>query len=157
MGTDTSASMPTQTSERPDSTARRPTPRPAETAHGLDLEPGRPANEVLDTVQDLLAIGRLKTARSLVERALRRFPDQPELGRLSRFLALREAKSNPLVEPSTSEEIDWLTDPPENARGRWVALIGRQVVAMADSARELKKTLRSLDLARSPLVHRVAP
>ena len=157
MSTDTSTSISSQSSERTDSTVRRPTVREPETAHGLDLGADSPAEEVLETIRELLAIGRLKTARGLVERALRRFPDHPELGRLSGFLAVREAKSNPLVEPSTSDEIEWLSDPPENARGRWVALIGRQVVAMADSARELKKTLRSLDLARSPLVHRVAP
>ncbi len=145
-------SMPTQTSERTDSTARR-----SETAHRLDQGSDSQADEILDTVRELLAIGRLPTARMLVERALLRFPDHAELSRISRFLDLREAQSNPLVEPSTSDEIDWLTDPPESARGRWVALIGRQVVAMADSARELKETLRSLDLAQRPLVHRVAP
>ncbi len=157
MGTDTSATTPAQTSGRTDSTVRRPTVRTSETAHDLDPGPDSAADEILEAVHELIGIGRLKTARGLVESALQRFPDQPELGRLSRFLALREARSNLLVEPSTGQEVDWLTDPPESARGRWVALIGRQVVAMADSARELKKALGSLDLEQNPLVHRVAP
>lgn len=157
MRTDTSASMPTETS-RTDSTAgRRTSAGRSDTAPSLDLDSDSPADEILQTVRELLAIGRLTTARGLVARGLRRFPDHAELSKLSSFLDLREAQSNPLVEPSTSDEIDWLTDPPESARGRWVALIGRQVVAVADSARELKEALRSLDLAQRPLVHRVAP
>lgn len=114
-------------------------------------------DEVLGAIRELLAIGRLTTARRLVERELGRFPDHAELGKLRRLLDLRKAKPSPLVEPSTSDEIEWLNDPPESARGHWVALIGREVVAMADSFRELKEALRSRDLAQEPLIHRVAP
>lgn len=135
-------------------------PTHGESPRGLaDLNPGSGSQpqEIVEAVGELLSIGRLTLARRLVERALERSPDHAELNRLNRFLDLSEAKPNPTVEPSTEDEIAWLSDPPDSARGRWVALVGRQVVAMTDSIRELKVALRSLDLNQKPLIHRVAP
>lgn len=114
MKTDAATSIPNQISEP------RGTAGSSHAESSADQGSDRQADEVLETVRELLAIGRLTTARGLVERTLRRFPDHAELGKLSRFLDLEEAKSNPVVEPSTKDEIDWLADPPECARGRWV-------------------------------------
>ncbi len=130
---------------------------PAHGPSGFDLASNSQPEDVVETVKELLSIGRLTQARKLVESALGGFPNHAELGRLSRFLDLRKARPNPDVEPSTQDEIAWLTDPPDSARGCWVALIGRQVVAMTDSIHELKVALRSLDSSQKPLVHRVAP
>ena len=148
MKADPSASMHMKAPARSD---------PSHGPYGFDSESSSQPEEVVETVGELLSIGRLKSAKRLVERALARFPDHAELGKLGRFLDLRKAQPNPSAEPSTDDEIAWLTDPPDSARGRWVALLGRQVVAMADSVRELKAALRSLDSKQKPLVHRVAP
>jgi hypothetical protein len=130
-------------------------PIPGQTSGAVAVADDDRSDDVVARVRELLAIGRLKTAKGLVERALRRFPDHAELGKLSRFLDQRGATPNTTVESTTDDEIDWLANPPENARGRWVALIGRQVVAMADSIRELKQALQSLDLPQAPLVHHI--
>lgn len=113
--------------------------------------------EVLDTLRQFLEIGQLPAARRLLAAAVDRYPEYAEIQKARRILDQREATPNPMVEPTTSDEIEWLQSPPESARGKWVALIGRQVVGMAHSARELKKILQSKDLPQKPLIHHIAP
>ncbi len=47
-------------------------------------------------------------------------------------------------------EYEWLRDPPEKYRGRWVALVGDVVVGAVATLQELQASLPA-DLGRTPL------
>ena len=59
------------------------------------------------------------------------------------------------AEPVTDQELDWLRDPPESVRGKWVALSGSELVAVAEKLMDLVKVLRLRKLNQRALVHRV--
>jgi hypothetical protein len=58
-------------------------------------------------------------------------------------------------QPSTHEEFAWLKSPPEWAYGKWVALVGSEAVAVADTLAEVDEILSSKTLAKTPLIHHV--
>jgi hypothetical protein len=70
-----------------------------------------------------------------------------------------DSGGNPTLRPArgagTSQELDWLRDPPQWARGKWVALAGREAVASAETLPDLVERLDSMELPKEPLVHRV--
>lgn len=109
--------------------------------------------DVLDRLRQLVEDGQIGAARRLTQEAVRRFPDDPSMQLAKRVLAKGEPSPVPYVQPTAAAEYEWLDRPPEEARGKWVALIGSELVAMADSVDELMKLLRSRKLSRFPLVH----
>ena len=55
-----------------------------------------------------------------------------------------------------SEEREWMRQPPpESLRGKVIALVGKDVVASADTMTELARYLRTMELAKRPLVFRL--
>lgn len=112
---------------------------------------------VVDRILALLDDNRYKTARQLAAEAVARFPDHKRVqGAWSIFEnrgKARVAKGGP--EPSTHEEFEWLKNPPEWAHGKWVALVGSEAVAAADTLAEVVETLRSKKLPKTPLIHRI--
>ncbi len=118
-----------------------------------DARPDSTVKQILTLISD----GQLLSARRIAVEAAVRFPDHAKLRTARRMLA---GGGNPSLssrgpEPSTDEEFSWLRSPPEWARGKWVALIGREAVASADTLVELVESLKSMDLPRRPLVHRI--
>ena len=113
--------------------------------------------EILKRVRQLITDEQINAARQLVADALRRFPDHAEIQLARGVLAEGEPSPNPFVQPTASAEIEWLKDPPREARGKWIALIGSKLVGMADSAEELMASLRSRKLEQLPVVQYVAP
>ncbi|MCP4654325.1 MAG: hypothetical protein GY856_02785 [bacterium] len=92
----------------------------------------------------------------LTAEAARRFPEHAEIRKANRILNEWNVTSSPQVEPSTSEEIEWVKNPPVDVHGKWVALIGSQLVGIADTATELMELIRSRNLPQKPLVHHFA-
>jgi hypothetical protein len=121
------------------------------------LPPEADPEAAFELLRRLIEDGQIATARRLTVEAARRFPDHDRI-RLARHI-LNDAKAtpDPYVQPTAGAEIEWLKEPPEEARGKWVALIGSEVVSMADSADELMTTLRSKNLEHLPVVQYVAP
>ncbi len=113
--------------------------------------------DVFDLLRDLIADDRVGTARRLLAEAVRRFPDHARIKLAQRVLAEGKASPNPFAQPTASAEIEWLREPPEEARGKWVALIGSELVGMADSAADLMAFLRSKHLDQLPVVQYIAP
>ncbi len=114
-------------------------------------------DSAVDTILRLLGEERYRTARRLAAETIERFPDHP---RVRNAWAIFDHRGKARVapgapEPSTAEEFEWLSNPPDWARGKWVALIGRQAVATADTLAELTAILRSKKLPQRPLVHRI--
>lgn len=112
------------------------------------------ADAVVDNILRLLSDERFQTARRVAREAIDRFPEHPRVRNAWRIFDTRaNAIRRPGNEPSRSEEFNWLRNPPETARGKWVALVGKEMVAAADSLKELVESIRSLRLSSPPLVH----
>lgn len=120
--------------------------------HALDLGPGA----VLGRLREFVEAGQLNAARRLTEEASRRFPDHDEIQRARHILRAAEATPNPFAQPTTAAEIEWLDNPPAEARGNWVALVGSELVGMAETLAELMNQLKTKNLQRLPLVQRLA-
>ncbi len=120
------------------------------------LSPKTSHEEVFDRLSRLVADGRIGTARRLIAQARRRFPDHPRIRLAERVLNGGKATPDPYVQPTAAAESEWLDNPPDDARGKWVALIGSELVAMADSVDELMQSLASKKLKMIPLVHHLA-
>jgi len=120
------------------------------------LPPDAEPDAVVDEILSLLSGNRFLTARELAVQAAARFPDHARIGRLK--YALNDAKSrvgSGGPQPNTTEEFNWLRNPPRWAQGKWVALVGTEVVAAADTLEEVRESLRSRTFAKKPLVHRI--
>lgn len=117
-----------------------------------EAEPGAVVEEILGH----LGKDQYQTARRLAAEALARFPEHPRVQNAWRIFDKRaNAVRGQGNEPSRSEEFDWLKSPPESARGKWVALVGKEMVAAADTLAELVEALKSLSLPKPPLVHQL--
>ena len=74
---------------------------------------------------------------------------------MNRALNERKVRTHPASGRNTTQEFRWLKSAPESLSGMWVAVVGTDVVAASENPRELMDSLRSRDLATSPLVLRV--
>ncbi len=96
-------------------------------------------------------------ARELAAQATERFPDDLRLKTIWKVFDTGDkswiAPGGP--EPSRRKELEWLRQPPEWARGKWVALVGSEAVAVGESLKEVADAVRAQELANQPLVHRV--
>ncbi len=74
---------------------------------------------------------------------------------MNRGLNERQVRTRPATGQGRAEELEWLRNPPESVRGKWVALVGKEVVATADALAEVMESLKSMTLPKTPLVHRI--
>ncbi len=109
----------------------------------------------LDEIRELLRDGEIYDARRLAAEAIRVHPDHPELCRIHEVLNVGRSRRLPATGRSTREELEQLRDPPDEYRGKWVAVVGREIVGVADSLKELMARLPS-DLEQTPLAVQIA-
>lgn len=112
----------------------------------------------VEKILALLDSGAYLPARDLARQAAQRFPDHAEARRIADALDPRGkavVRSGEPRQPDRREEFDWLKNPPAWARGKWVALAGREVLAADESLAEVDRILRATKLDKRPLVHRV--
>ncbi len=114
------------------------------------------ATALLGDIRKLLHDGQIYDARRLAAEAVREHPEHTELHRTHEVLNVARSRSGrPATGRSTRAELDWLRDPPAALRGKWVAIIGRDVIGAADSLKELMADLPP-DLEQEPLAVQVA-
>lgn len=119
---------------------------------GLDTDPDR----IVERILLLLNQERFSTAKELIRVAAERFPEHPRIRAARRgFLDPPKARGLPATEVDRSEEYAWLRDPPREYRGKWVALIRREVVAAADDLLDLIGSLEGKTFSRPTLIHQV--
>ncbi len=85
---------------------------------------------VVDEVLALLSAERYRSARRLAAAALEKYPEHTRVERAWSIFDNRgkvRAVSRGPEPKSRQEELRWLNDPPESARGKWVALLGGEV------------------------------
>jgi len=142
-------------SKSPNPIMARPPEPAASTARAVSSSVRSQAALVLDEIAAQLSRGRFRRAQQLAREAAARFPRHAEVNRMNRGLNRWTATTRPTDEPDRTEELAWLRHPPESARGKWVALLGREMVASAETLAEVMRRLESLNLPTVPLVHRV--
>ncbi len=113
------------------------------------------AEVTLEEIRAHLGEGRYRTAQRLAKKAAARFPDHAGLRTMNRGLNERQVRTRTASGQGRAEEFEWLRNPPESARGKWVALVGNEVVAAAEALAEVMESLKSMNLPKTPLVHRV--
>jgi len=64
-------------------------------------------------------------------------------------------KKSTVLDVDRSEEFRWLKENAEAYSGRWVAVSRNELVADAQTLKELQKEIGSKTLDRRPLVHRL--
>jgi hypothetical protein len=121
------------------------------------LPPDADADTAAEQILALLEKDQYLPARDLTAVAVARFPNDP---RLQKILRVFDKQSKSWVAsggpgPGRAEEFKWLRDPPEWARGKWVALVGREVIAFGETLEEVAASVRSQEHPRHPLVHRI--
>jgi Family of unknown function (DUF5678) len=125
-------------------------------ARRLDPESQDPTPEsFLEEIRAILNSGTLQGAREVAERGLALYPDHPELRRLHHAFRPYEVRSRPdlrIDDPRPNYE--WLERNSGQYRGKWVGLDAGELVAAADT---LKEVLEALEGRRfgSTLVHHI--
>ncbi len=111
---------------------------------------------LLVEIRDLIASGDVRAARRLTAEAAKRYPNDAELVNAHRILNTGRSYTRTGAGRNTREEFEWLQDPPERYRGKWVALVGRDVVGAAKTLKELLAAIPA-NLEKTPLTVQVAP
>ena len=109
----------------------------------------------LALVWSLLDRNEVEAARTVLDAVPLDVSDERQTRRLKRLLAPPRVAVSATRDVDRTAEYRWLRDHGHDCRGQWVALGGDRVVAAASSLKELQESLRALNLATVPLVHRL--
>jgi len=110
---------------------------------------------VVAAIRELLRDNHVAAARRMLDVLPSADVADPALSRLHRVLAV------PVTRPSARRDVDrtaeyrWLREHGREHPNRWVAIDGDALVASAATLRELRQSIRRLDLPRPPLIHRL--
>jgi hypothetical protein len=109
----------------------------------------------LALVRSALDRDDLNTARRTLDAVPLDIADLPEVRRLKSLLAAPRITVSATRDVDRTREYEWFRHHWQDYRAQWVALDGDTVLAAAASLKELRETLRRMNLARPPLVHRI--
>lgn len=120
-------------------------------------KPPTDPDAAVEQILALLSEDRYRSARELAMEARRCFPEHTRVRDTWAIFDNRgKATAGPKAsEPKRTAEFEWLREPPESVRGKWVALVGSELVGVADVLSELAEALRSRTFSRRPLIHYV--
>ncbi len=113
------------------------------------------AATVLEEIRAHLENYRFRDAQRLAKEAASSFPEVPAVQKMNRALNDRRAKRRPSTGRDSTQDFLWLKDPPPEARGKWVALAGSEVLALGTKLTDLVESLSTEDLSKKPLLVRV--
>jgi len=106
-------------------------------------------------VRELIETERITAARHILAAAPAYILGDPLVARLRSVLAPPVVRRMQKRDVDRTREYDWLRAHGREYRGRWVALVGSNLLASAPTLRELQEQLRTTDLSNPPLLHRV--
>ena len=107
-------------------------------------------------VRQLLGEGQLQAARKLIAEALRTHPTHAELLKLQQVVAPGRVVRQSRCYPNRTAELDWIARHRSQYQGKWVALVGKEVVAIEDDVKELLNKIQQQHFTKTPLVHHLA-
>jgi|SRR6185295_11747475 len=103
-------------------------------------------------IRALLAEGQIWEAQQLLKSVGDDVPVDPKLREV---LAPPRIRRIPEKGFDRSAEFHWLKTKAELYRGKWVALLGDELIASAETLKDLLVRVNELAPARKPLVHRI--
>lgn len=109
----------------------------------------------LDRIRTLLSKGLLRDARSVVAEALKKFPRDESLYALARLTAPQKATRLAARFPRRDQEFRWLDEHRDDYKGKWVALLGNNLIASANTMKQVLDAVAEKHVEGTPLVHKV--
>jgi hypothetical protein len=106
-------------------------------------------------IQKLVEEDRVDGARQLVEEALREYPADPALLSWKEVLAPGRAFGRGPVNLEATVEQKWFAAHTGQYKGRWVAVLGEELLAHAPTLQELSSKLKKLAPKSLPVVHHI--
>ena len=106
-------------------------------------------------IRGMLDRDQVAAARTLLSVALAELPSAPELLRAAVVLALPKSARRSVRDVERTSEYSWLTSHAAAYRGKWVAVVGSELIASAGSLKELLQSLKSAGRENDTLIHRV--
>ena len=117
----------------------------------LFSEPG-PTFE-LAYAKHLLAQERVATARTVLERAIRKYPQDERLKALYRAIAPGRVERRDIQYRDRKAEAVWIQSHRSEYHGKWVALFGDEVLGIGDDLQTVLRLVRQRQLEEPPLLH----
>jgi hypothetical protein len=108
---------------------------------------------LMEAIRSLLEQENTAGARKLAAEAVAIFPDDPQLQQAHHFFRPYKVTPSPVLEPNRSRAFARLDDEAPKLRGLWVALSEDDVVASAETLKELLALVEPMGLKHPPLVH----
>ena len=106
--------------------------------------------DIEQQIRDLLAEGQIWQAQELLKSVGNDVPVDPKLREVLSPARVRESD---IRDFDRSAEFHWLKTNWEEYQGKWVALLGEDLLASSDTLKELRARLADLHLDRRPLIH----
>jgi hypothetical protein len=108
-------------------------------------------SDIQEQIRFLLREGQISEARELLESAGDRVPADSTLRKV--LAPARVIGRSSFRDVDRRPEFHWLKTRSEAYQGKWVALVGENLVAASDTLQELRAQLAKLRLEQRPLIH----
>lgn len=108
---------------------------------------------LLESIRSLIEKEDVAGARQLAAEAIALFPDDPAVQQAHRFFRPRRVAPSAALAPDRSRAFARLATEAPALQGRWVALSEEDVIASADTLKELLAIVEPIELAFPALVH----
>jgi hypothetical protein len=118
----------------------------------LLLSEPEPAFE-LAYAKHLLAYERVATARTVLERAIGKYPQDERLKALYRAIAPGRVERRDIQYRDRKAEAAWIQSHRAEYHGKWVALCGDEVLGISDDLQTVLRLVRQFQLEEPPLLH----
>lgn len=113
-----------------------------------------PAFELM-CAKSLLGQGRVALARELLQQACSRYPMDERLRNLYRAIAPGTVAHSSAKVSDQTAETTWLRVHREQYKGKWVVLLGDQMLGVGTTFQEVLNLVQQQHLQASPLIHRI--
>lgn len=117
----------------------------------LTTEPG-PAL-VLVCVKHLLGQGHVVTAREMLQHALRQYPTDERLLNLYQAVSPGNVVRRDMRYSNRTSEMAWIQANCSHYHGKWIALLGEEVIAVGDNLKAVLRIMQEQQLKDTPLIH----
>ncbi len=111
------------------------------------------AEDFVRSIRGLLDRQQFTVACQRAARAAELHPEHPWLARAHRVLNPDRVTRRPARGQGRAGEFSWLRQNSEAWRGRWVALLGEELIAGSESLQEVLAAVHARGLDGQPLVH----
>ena len=113
---------------------------------------------ILERARDMLGRQRVRDARELLQLGAANYPEDKQIVGLLRAISPGRVSRTEGSVSDRSKEMAWIRENGNKYRNQWVAIVGSELVACANSLRDLLETLKRLEREKdSPVLQKIAP